>query len=1055
MFILHTSNQTENLLAHLAQVIKSQPLRSLFAAELFLVQSQGMERWLSQQLALHFEVWAHYRFLFPGKFFSEIAQVFDVSLNDKAFEREQIVWRLEALLRETDSEPLAPLRKFIDGDNQSLKRFQLAQRLAQVFDQYQILRPDMLSDWQRQKTVTQHSSETWQRWLWLRLTDEMGTAHRGELWRQAIAIMDRMQPDEFIDRLPERVSIFGLNTMPPLFIAFLQSLSRHCQVHLYLLNPTQAYWADLDSQRQIARRNYQAGVTTPINPVGHPLLASLGQQGREFQQILLEQANFTLEYQSFEPAVTDTKNNLQCLQNDLLNNDQQPRLLKVDGSISIHACHSQMREVQVIKDQLLAVLENTQTLELRDIVVMAPNIQSYEPFITAVFSDIDHAIADRSLRSSNDVLDTFIQFLRLSQSRFGWLAVLELLEHSTVYPAFGLAEIDLPLIQHWVHATNIRWGRSATHKKALGLPEEPGNTWDHGLERLLMGYMMGMDEDFVDGVLPYAELEGTSAQALGGLYDYLQFLYAAGERMTEPRTLTAWTQIMTEFAQSLFSLNDDSGMVDELNEILGQLASGPGEIHKLPVALEVIITWLEDAVSEQKSASGFLRGQLTFCSMLPMRSIPFKVVVLMGLNDGEFPKVDRLATFDLLDQQFIKGDRSRRADDRYQFLEVLMSAREQLIISYIGHSISQNQALPPSVVVSELLDVLQRQYQLEELICQHPLQPFSYRYFNAQEALFSYTEDRCKTAQALQQATPILQDWWQGQVPVTESENKVIELADLFAFFRNPQKFFIQRVLSIRLTGVEQKAPESEPFVLNGLEDYQINQRLIAEALQGRELTTQHLQAEGCWPAGQTGAMLTAHKQAELGAFIETLQDLKLGASLPDQNIDIIINGYRLVGKLAHCYQNGSLLFRYTDLKAKDFMQAWLQHLLFNQLRPQDTHLLARDTHLFFSKTQEQSDYLGQLLDIYQQGQYRPSSFLLGPALAYVKQAKALTSSRSKKPAIDVAREHLDKELSSGFNPELSLIYRYIEDSDELLDAQFEHYCNDLLLPVWEACHDS
>lgn len=1057
MFI-HTSNKTENLLAHLAKVIESQPLRSPFCKELFLVQSKGMEQWLVQQLALHFKVWANYLFLFPHNFFSEIAQIFSVDLNDQAFSREQILWRLEALLRAVDKQQLAPLKKFIAGDNQELKRFQLAQQLAQVFDQYQILRPNMLLAWQQQQTKTQHPTESWQRWLWLQLTDEIGSkAHRGELWRRAITIMNQAESNKFAEELPKRVSIFGLNILPPLFIDFLQSLSRHCQVHLYLCNPSQMYWADLASKKQIARRNLSAGISVSNNVDGHPLLANFGQQGREFQQMLLEQADFSLEYQSFEEASLDSLSNLQQLHNDLLNNDQKCKKLKNDGSISIHSCHSAMREVQVIKDQLLEALENCATLELRNIVVMTPNIQTYEPFIAAVFNDIAHTVADLSLRSNNEVLDIFIQFLRLSQSRFGWQEVLDLLEHKSLYPSFGLSETDLPLIQHWVQATNIRWGSSSTHKKSLSLPEAPENTWRHGLERLLMGYMVGLDNGFVEGVLPYTELEGNTAQALGGLNEYIQFLCAASKHISTPRTLTEWTQIMAKYTLRLFGEKDDSGAIAKLNEMLVQLSSEAGLVHQHPVTLAVIISWLENTASE-RTTSGFLRGKLTFCSMLPMRSIPFKVVVLMGLSEGEFPRVDRYATFNLMGQQFIKGDRSCRADDRYQFLEALLSARKQLIISYVGQSSSQNQTLPPSVVVSELLDVLREQYQLENIICQHRLQPFSQYYFNEQKELFSYAKTHCKTAQALQCNPLLTQDWWQGKLPIAKSgENKVIDLADLLAFFKHPQKYFLLKKLAIRLTNIEQKIPESEPFILAGLEEYKINQRLIENQLQNKALAMKQLQAEGCWPSGSAGEILWKQKNIELEGFIESIKKLELGLSLPYQSIDIVIDGYRLVGKLAHCYQDGSLLFRYAKLKAQDFMQAWLQHLLLKQQQAHTnrTFLLAQDIELSFPEEMS-IDYLPQLLEIYLQGQYCPSKLLLGSALAYIKQARALKiSNRTKKTAINAAQDQLEQELLHGFNPELALIYRHQQDIGKLLDTKFKDYCKNLLLPAWNDCHDS
>ena len=750
MFILHSSNKTENLVAHLTAVIENAPLSSPFAKEVFLIQSQGMERWLSQQLASQFKVWGNYEFLFPGRFFSSLAQNIDSRLNDAVFERNVMLWRIEALLRGIDGDEFLPLKQYLSGENIALKRYQLAQQLSQIFDQYQMMRPDMLAVWQKGQLLYQTTTERWQQALWLQIIAQTGSKHRGSLWLDVIAKLNGAEQGAFSQQLPERISVFGLNTMPPLFLSYLEGLSKHCQVHLYLLNPAQDFWADLETRRQrISNENF----------TGHPLLSTLGQQGREFQEMLLEQAQFDVEPESFE--LSEAQNNLQQLQNDILNNrldgaaeTQNIRPLQKDDSISIHACHSRMREVEVLRNQLLQALEADVTLELRDIVVMAPDIQEYEPFISAVFDDIQHAVADRSLRLSNSALDAFIRFLDLSQSRFGWQAVLDLLEQPVVYPGFGLSETDLELIKYWVQDTHVRWGKSAKHKQELGLPELNENTWQAALDRLLMGYAVGSDDEFIyapegsDGVLPYADIEGSSALALGGLCDFMQLSFKASAELKQAKTLKSWSAQLYYYADQLLAAADPVER-QQLNELLAELSADLAAVHNDDVELQVIVTWLEGMVSERKSSNGFLRGQLTFCSMLPMRSIPFKVIALLGMNDGEFPKVERNPTFDLLAQNFRKGDRSRRADDRYQFLEILLSARQQLIMTYIGQSISHNDAIPPSVVISELLEVLQESYQLSGLITRQPLQPFSPRYFDGVSDLFSFSEADCETAKAL------------------------------------------------------------------------------------------------------------------------------------------------------------------------------------------------------------------------------------------------------------------------------------------------------------------
>jgi len=1034
MFILHSSNKTENLLIHLTTVIENAALSNPLDKEVFLIQSQGMERWLSQQLADQFGVWGNYEFLFPGKFFSSIAKKVDHQLNDEAFDRELMLWRFEQQLRNLDDKKFSVLHHYIQGENQDLKRFQLAQQLSQLFDQYQMMRPDMLALWQQNKQLYQSDNEFWQSTLWQKVTEELGDNHRGSLWQDVINRFNSTK--NLSSRLPERIFIFGLNTMPPLFLDFLQGLSLHCDVHFFLLNPAQVYWADISNKRQI----------TEPSSEDHPLLSTLGQQGREFQQMLLEQANFTFEPESFQPI--EIHNNLQQLQDDILNNQLSPQSLTKDHSIGIHACHSRMREVEVLKNQLLLALEQDNALELRDIVVMAPDIQKYAPFISAVFSDIQHAIADKSLRLSNSLLDAFIRFLKLSQGRFGWQSVMDLLEHPSVYSHFDLSETDLDLIKHWVAETHVRWGKSASHKKELGLPELIENTWQATLDRLVMGYAVGSEESFVDNILPYREIEGSSALILGGFNDFIQLLFKASKELAKAKPLALWGERLYFFADQLLSNKTSEQQLErqQLNELLEELSDSFSTVHTEDISIDVIVAWLESRVSEQKSSNGFLRGQLTFCSMLPMRSIPFKVIALLGLNESEFPKVDRHPTFDLVGQNFRQGDRSRRADDRYQFLEILLSTRQQLIITYIGQSIHRNNEIPPSVIISELLEVLENSYQMQNVITRHPLQPFSRRYFSENTDHFSFSQTDYETMLALSAEKTEPKKWWHGTLESKIPE--VIDINDLFSFFRQPQHYFLKQQLDIRLKNTEADIEEREPFIINTLDAYAINQQWIDHALDNISFPLDKLQAQGVWLSGTAGTLQYNEQHLLISGFTDLIDQQNMGAKIPDQAIDMTVSGYRLVGNLTHLYENGSLIYRYAKLKGKDFIQAWLHHLLINQIYPQDTCLLSMDENIVFSAGKQETT-LDQLISIFIQGQRQPDVFFTEASFAYVKQALKLNSSkRAKTPAIDTAKEQLEKDIS--YDRTIQLLYQSVEDLSDLLTPEFGSQCASLILPVWE-----
>ena len=1025
------------------------PLSSPFDKEVFLIQSQGMERWLSQQLATKFQVFANFEFLFPGKFFSLMASQINQQLQTDVFSRELMVWRFELLLRDLDEPVFLALKQYISGENITLKRFQLATHLAQVFDQYQMMRPTLLNDWQQGKLHYFTDTEKWQQALWQSVIAQTGEQHRGALWLQAITQFNSLEEGALSEHLPERVSIFGLNTMPPLFMEFLQGMARHTDIHFYLLNPAQAFWADIVTRKRADLEEFENG---------HPLLASLGQQGREFQQMLLDRA-FTLELDSFEDNEAESLSNLQQLQNDMLHNLTAVTPLKYDKSISIHSCHSRMREVEILKDQLLHVLETDPSIELRDMVVMAPDIQQYAPFISGVFEDIQHAIADRSLRSSNNTFDAFLRFIRLTQSRFGWQEVMDLLNQAEVYRCFGLNETDVELISHWVAETHIRWGKSATHKKQLNLPESPENTWLAGLERLLMGYAVGTEDDFFAGILPYSEIEGSSALALGGLYDFLQLLFRASNKLTKNYTLEEWANHLLTYADLLFPAETmESAQQTEkqqMNEIFLELKESHAQIHNETIPLAVILAWLEGRVEEEKSSNGFLRGQLTFCSMLPMRTIPFKVIALLGMNEGEFPHIDHHLTFDLLGKDFQPGDRSRRADDRYQFLEILLSARQQVIMTYIGQSISENEEIPASVVIHELMDIMQAHYQLHDLVTKHPLQSFSPHYFKGDAKLISYSKTDFATTQALSKSVAENKPWWQGQL--IADEQKLVDVQDLLRFYRHPQKYFLQQRLNIRLDGIEDDEQEREPFTIEGMESYLLNHQWIEAKLQQDNLSLAKLKAQGRWISGELGNIEFNTREQEIQQFVEKIESKQAGTIQDPISVDLNIGAVRLVGTIANQYSEASLIYRYSPLKGKDFMTAWLQHLILNRDGEHITHLISQDDYISFLPEHIQGDELEQFMHYYQRGQSQPDAFFTEAAFTYIKQQQALNKpkSRSSVSALEKAKQDLSEFIEKSYEPELALLYKNLPNMDSVLNSEFEDYCQQLLLPVWEAVNIS
>lgn len=1057
MFYLHVANRTEILLQRLAFILEDgQP--DFFAAELFLIQSQGMERMVAQGLADRFGSFCNFQFFLPLGFLGYIAERLDLGISPDGFERQTLGWRLDDLLRDHASGEFQPLATYLTVENSELKRFQLARRLANIFDQYQVLRPEFLTGWEAGKVAMDHPAEPWQAELWRRLLDQPGGGtHRGMLFRRVI---EKLQGENDLSKhLPKRISVIGLHTMPPIFLEYLNHLAGHMDIHLLLLSPCRHYWGDVESRRtelkRMARQSL-AGQTQP--PEHHPLLAALGRQGRDFQNMLLETVEFFEEWEGYDQPLAGESyadaTLLQRLQSDLLDDkwgDVDPALLPAeDDSIRVVSCHSRLRELQVLKDHLLLRLHRDADLELREIIVMAPDIQQYAALIPAVFADIQHSIADRSMRQRNGTIAAFLRFLNLFTGRFGWSEVLDLLRQPTVYPQFHLAPAELDTLQQWVIKSGVRWGLSGRQREEDGLSAFAESSWRAGLQRLLMGYAIAADEP-VCGVLPYLDIEGRGTQPLGGLCRFIEVLEQARLDFREPKTIALWSIALLHYSRLLFGDSDDRDFV-ELHSILAEPTESFSRFHDSHVGFPVIHEWLKLSTKESRSSSGFLRGQLTFCSMLPMRSIPFRIVCLLGLSDGVFPKNDHHDTFDLLAGDFRPGDRSPRADDRYQFLEAVLAARSHLYLSYIGQSIKNGEAIPPSTVLAEFLEALATSYGVRNLVVSHPLHPFSGKYFadGGDAELFSYNDYFCRTAAAMQEGSRVSGLWWQGQIARETAARATIHLTDLLSFAASPQKFFVRDILGIRLDLGVDLPDEREVFVPSGLDSYLVDQELLCRGLGGRiSGAFQMIQAEGRWPLGAPGELASRDKRQKIEGLLARIAALGMGMEQAAMPIDIHAAGHRLTGTLGNLYQRGVLLISLHNLRGRDLLTGWIHHLLARKLRPEaDTFIVTADETICFT-AESAGPELERLLSLFSEACLRPLPLFLEPALVYARQ---LANSKARSGPLEKAISSYRKKMENRYEPEWALLYGETA-AEEVLGDEFEALTLETICALWDGAH--
>ena len=833
---IFTGNRLEILADRLAEVV-SQPLATALEPETVIVQSRGMERWVSMALARRNGICANMVFPFPNAFLDDLFRRILPDLPDPSpFDPEILTFRIMNRLPAFLEQPaFADLKRYLLDDTKGVKLYQLAVRVADLFDQYLVFRPEMIFQWEAGQG-DDGADNLWQAELWRDLSHGKETVHRARLHTNLLLRLDTL-PVAAVG-LPSRISVFGISYLPPFHLQALAGLARISPVYLFLLNPCREYWADILSRRAIhrlTRKIARGAVDTDALHMeqGHPLLASLGGLGKEF--LVSISATEAHVEDCFVPV--DEHNLLSSLQADIFylrdHSDSRPadRIgveeagpTATDASIQIHACHGPLREIEVLHDRLLALFEEHPDLRPRDIIVMAPDIVAYTPYIRAVFDTqadagqtIPYSIADQGAGSNKGVLRSFFSLLDLKGSRFEATRILGLLELPGIKERFDLRAADLTSIARWVRDVNIRWGRDAAGRKRIGLPALAENTWQAGIDRLLLGYAMpGSDRRMFDGILPYDHIEGGEALVLGRFIAFLQHLFEYSERLEQSMPPADWRDVFIELLERFIAVDeDDEQEMQQLRRSLENFGCLEGRADfAVPLELEVVRTHLENTLERSHAGGGFISGGVTFCAMLPMRSIPFEVVCLIGMNTAAFPRENTPLGFDLMARFPRPGDRSRRRDDKYLFLEALVSAARVFYISYVGQSVQDNSDIPPSVIVSELIDTIEDSYGIpvEDLVVRHPLQAYSPRYFNNSEpALFSYSlENFMAAAGAGVSNGP--QPFFKAPLAPPPSEWQTLRLEQLCQFYTQPARFLVEQRLGILLKDNRYSAPGQGEF---------------------------------------------------------------------------------------------------------------------------------------------------------------------------------------------------------------------------------------------------
>ena len=987
------SNSYSKLASLYTDLQMSEPLPGTFSKEVAIVQTDGMQKWLCLESARINKVFANFEFFGVSSFFRKLYYLLRLEHEDTSVYSVRVLkWMIYRIFKQTlgDEPAFSVIREYVQGKD--YKIFQLSSTIADLFEQYMMYRPEMIEAWNSGRLFYETRNnqggdlhEKWQMTLWryIKCRAEEDRPDRVQMRnRLHEKFRDKACVHIIREKFGSRVSLFGFTVLPEYYLSLFESLSAHISVNFFLMNPCPfEYWFDIVDKREKYAKEKRFFVEKGMDPellyldTGNPLLSFFGKVGRDFFSDIF--ALDSAHGKSEEAVVNSGRDTLlACLQTDVhtleSRTDTAERLPvdPADRSVRIVSCYSPLREVEVLADHILEMFDTKtcgiEGLEASDILVVMPDIETLAPYIEQVFSGftgddpnrpfIPYTVSDRVFTGENTAAGVMRKILELPGTRAGAPDIFAIVESRPVRDAFSLSLEDIATIRGWIESAGILWGVDAEHRKRLGLPAYEQHSWRWGMNRLTAGYAMEQvpDRD-VNGMIPCESVRAGEAELLGKFLTIVDTLSDFLCQKEDLKTGDQWVKFFSSMAAALFSnapADEDRADEPDMDTILARIGRNIriGFFEKsqdtgTPIPFEVFRAEFSRYLEiPPKAGNRFLNRGVTFSSMVPMRSIPFRVICMLGMNEENFPRKNRLSEFDLIERFPKRGDRSTRDNDLYLFLEMMLSAEDRLYISYTGKNIMDNSDLPPSRAVSHLSETIDTGFFLrddpdrpvtEMIRIRHPLQPFSSRYFsdNAEtNALFTY---RSKLYFDPDPSGPE-KELLQVELPGEEEGEAFydIRLEGLIRFFIDPCRFFNEKRLRLTFPSLSDPLEPNEVFDEDSLLNFKVKQVMVESFIKEKnpDWPVKIMDAQGLLPYGKFKHRYLADRKQEAAELVESLAT-RAGplCRVKMRAVEVEAGGVRIKADLPFVTKEGeSVLVGWhpANKKAKYLLGAWLSLLL-------------------------------------------------------------------------------------------------------------------------------
>ncbi len=1082
---VHRSNHVEVLAKVLAEMLRvdfAQLLDPIVPAQV-VVGNRGTERWLAHQLADMHRISANFKFPFPASVIERI-QVWALGDVERpaAWRSGSLLWVVLDTLRGLgDDATWAPLQRWMVAEPNDTphivdrRLFGLGVQVVSVLDRLCTFRPEWMAAWATGVVGPLPASvDPWIPALWHRVCVRLGPGNPAERWMQAMTCLQssRATPPPF-----SSLHLFGLSTLPPPYVQLLGAASRHFAIDLYLLSPSNQFWsdvrrgcADLPSPLTMARDQLAAKLEQTLPPDEapapgrtrpNPMLATFGRVARDFQAVLERlpegYRDATLEAELFIDPVADSaaaegpsSTALKWLQSDILamrhpaDHKQQVadferrRLRADDRSVQLHSCYGLARQIEALRDALLHLFAADETLLPRDVVVMCPRIAEVAPLVSAVFGakrgrgappSIPYRMTDQSIQAVNPVATVVLRILSMATSRFDAPSVVDLFAYEPVRARFGLSAEDVPGIGRLVRASGARWGRDRDQRTEFDQPSDNFCTWRFGLERLSMGLLAGDlgPSPLPLGIRPEAAVLGNDRGLVAPLVEFVVALAAELARFQVPASPGAWADRLDRMLDRLVAPTTPAGFrIRQVRLHLDVLRSSTLAAEQdgstLMMDAGAIRAWLEARFTEDAEGHGQQTGSVTFCSLLPERGVPNRVVCLLGMDDGSFPRVGSSTGFDPLMREPRVGDRDPRDEDRYLLLEALLAARDAFLVFWSGRDIRSNEELPPAVPIGEFVDVLEASFLPPDgwrtvrdvLLIHHALQPFGPRNFAAGALAprgesgaagahwlagqpWSYDGRLVAGARALRALPMEPRPFWpRSYAGLVEDDDKVIDVDDFLGFWKEPVAGLVQRELGVWLADWTDVLPDREPVELDALRDFAVKSEMVEGALGhvDASFVEEKLRGSGVLPIGTLGTLAYQDAKVPVDTALQKLGVLDL--PLRSIRVDVQCPGeVHLEGAVAGVGQRTLQRVVVGSWEGRKILRSWLEAVLLTASGHPIPWICAwtgsgrkeagvRSCLPFGGDSGAASRYLARLVEGYQRGRREPLLFFSRSSWAFL-----------------------------------------------------------------------